>query len=68
MSDNRFVKIYSQQEPGRNDVYTSVLKDTVTGVLYLCKENYRYQNGGIGLTVLVDRDGKPLTDTYQVTI
>ena len=49
--DKRFIKIYSQ-EMGATQIWV----DKVTGV------NYLYHNSGYsgGLTVLVDRDGKPL--------
>ncbi|MCL2653128.1 MAG: DUF6440 family protein [Propionibacteriaceae bacterium] len=38
-----------------------VLRDRETGVLYL----FRIEGYGGGLTVLVDRDGKPLVQTYD---
>jgi len=37
--------------------YIEVLKDKQTGVLYL----HRADHSGCGLTVLVDKDGKPCT-------
>lgn len=40
-----------------------VLRDKQTGVMYM----YRVANGGAGLTVLVDKDGKPMT-TFKVNI
>jgi hypothetical protein len=50
---HRFVKIYEKSKMLETD---SVFVDRVTGV------NYLFHNGGYpgGLTVLVDRDGKPL--------
>lgn len=40
-----------------------VLRDKQTGVMYM----YRAALGGAGLTVLVDKDGKPMT-TFKVSI
>ncbi len=40
-----------------------VLRDKQTGVMYM----YRSGCGGAGLTVLVDKDGKPMT-TFKVSI
>ena len=40
-----------------------ILKDTRTGVLYY----YAYSGYGGGLTPLIDRDGRPLTDTAGYT-
>jgi len=40
------------------DTSTRVLKDKKTGVLYI----YHTKGAGAGLTVLVDKDGKPLID------
>lgn len=40
-----------------------VLRDKQTGVMYM----YRAAMGGAGLTVLVDKDGKPMT-TFKVSI
>lgn len=53
--DNRFEVIHS--EGGFSGPERKILLDTVTGVQYLF-----VQNGyGGGLTVLVDKDGKPLS-------
>lgn len=38
-----------------------VIRDRETGVLYL----FRVEGYAGGLTVLVDRDGKPLVQTYE---
>lgn len=65
---DRFETVYSQQEDAYGRYKTLILKDTKTGVLYLCRENRDLNHGGIGLAVMVDRDGKPLVETYQVTI
>lgn len=65
---DRFETVYSQREGNYGHIRTLILKDTKTGVLYLCRENNETHIGGIGLAVMVDRDGKPLTETYQVTI
>ncbi len=48
----RFVKIYSQGKLTGFEIWV----DTVTGVNYLYREN---GNSG-GLTVLVDREGRPV--------
>lgn len=54
MADNRFEEVYTQ---GKMKV-TKVLRDNETGVLYMLhQEGY-----GAGLTVMVDKDGKPLVD------
>ncbi len=52
--DKRFIKIYSQGM-GSMEIWV----DKVTGV------NYLYRNGGYGggLTVLLDKDGKPVVTT-----
>ena len=49
--DKRFIKIYSQEMGA-----IQILVDKVTGV------NYLYRSGGYGggLTVLLDREGKPV--------
>lgn len=59
--EKRFEKI-SEESVGGN-IYAQVLRDRTTGVLYLCTN----WGSGTGLTVLVDKDGKPLT-SYQVSI
>ena len=50
--EKRFVKTWSDGALGSNEIWV----DRVTGV------NYLYHNGGYGggLTVLVDREGKPI--------
>lgn len=54
MSKKRFEEVYSQ---GQLKVH-KVIRDNETGVLYLC-----HQAGyGMGITVLVDQEGKPLVD------
>ncbi len=52
MAEKRFVKTWSDGAFGSNEIWV----DTKTGV------NYLYHGGGYGggLTVLVDRDGKPI--------
>ena len=54
--DNRFKKVYSESM-GSNIIFV----DTVTGV------NYFYHNNGYGggLTVLVDKDGKPIVTPIE---
>ena len=54
MSSKRFEEIYSQGQLKVN----KVIRDNETGVLYLS-----HQAGyGVGLTVMVDQEGKPLVD------
>jgi len=55
--DNRFQIILDE----KNDFATGsrILKDTRTGVLYY----FAYSGYAGGLTPLIDRDGRPLTDT-----
>jgi len=48
---------------GHNYCKVEILRDKQTGVMYM----YRAAMGGAGLTVLVDKDGKPLT-TFKVNI
>ena len=56
--DNRFVKIYSQGFVGTTEIWV----DTQTGV------NYLYHQSGYsgGLTVLMDREGKPVVSALPV--
>lgn len=58
MMDNRFVKIYSQGFVGTTEIWV----DTQTGV------NYLYHQSGYsgGLTVLMDREGKPVVSALPV--
>ena len=52
--NNRFVDVYKQ---GKFTV-SKVIRDNETGVLYLVhQEGY-----GMGLTVMVDSEGKPIID------
>lgn len=53
MDEKRFVKILSQSGFGS---VMEIWQDTATGVQYL----YRRDGNSGGLTVLVDRDGKPV--------
>jgi hypothetical protein len=53
MDEKRFVKIWSQSGFGSG---MEVWQDRATGVQYL----YRRDGYSGGLTVLVDRDGKPV--------
>ncbi len=53
-NDIRFEKVYSQGSDFNK--YVEIFVDTQTGVNYLwCKSGY-----GAGLTVLLDKDGKPV--------
>ena len=56
--DKRFVKIYSQGFVGSMEIWV----DTQTGVNYLFQQS---SNAG-GLTVLLDRDGKPVISPLPV--
>uniref|UniRef100_UPI004025704A DUF6440 family protein n=1 Tax=Faecousia sp. TaxID=2952921 RepID=UPI004025704A len=58
MMDKRFVKIYSQGFVGTMEIWV----DTQTGV------NYLFQTSGNagGLTVLLDREGKPVISPLPV--
>lgn len=58
MSEKRFVKVYSQGVMGT----TYILVDRQTGV------NYLFTQDGYagGLTVLLDRDGKPIVSPLPV--
>lgn len=58
MMDNRFVKTYSQGFVGTMEIWV----DTQTGVNYI----FRQSGYGGGLTVLVDRDGKPIVSALPV--
>lgn len=54
MSEKRFEEVYKQGKLTAE----KIIRDNKTGVLYLV-----YQEGyGMGLTVMVDKDGKPLVD------
>lgn len=54
MAENRFEEVYKQ---GKLNV-VKMIRDNETGVLYML-----HQDGyGAGLTVMVDKDGKPLVD------
>ncbi|GAA5421477.1 xylan 1,4-beta-xylosidase [Tetragenococcus halophilus] len=54
MSEKRFEEVYKQGKLTAE----KIIRDNETGVLYLV-----YQEGyGMGLTVMVDKDGKPLVD------
>lgn len=58
MMDKRFVRIYTQGFVGTMEIWV----DTQTGV------NYLFQTSGNagGLTVLLDRDGKPVISPLPV--
>ena len=53
--DERFIKVYSQGKLALSQIWV----DTVTGV------NYFYHEDGYsgGMSVLVDKDGKPVVST-----
>ena len=54
MAEKRFEEVYKQGTMKVN----KILRDNETGVLYLLNQ----EGYGAGLTVLVDRAGKPLVD------
>lgn len=56
--EKRFVRIYSQGFVGTMEIWV----DTQTGVNYL----FRQSGYGGGLTVLVDREGKPIVSALPV--
>ena len=58
MMDNRFVKIYSQGFVGTMEIWV----DTQTGVNYV----FRQSGYAGGLTVLLDREGKPVISALPV--
>lgn len=62
---DRFESLGTQELKTYNGVFgmVEVLRDKQTGVMYM----YRAEMGGAGLTVLVDKDGKPMT-TFKVSI
>jgi len=59
--DQRFQVI--AKDKGGIDGGSEVLRDKQTGVLYL----FHYAGYAGGLTVLLDRDGKPLTQVWDQT-
>jgi len=59
MAKDRFVEVYSQ---GVVKV-AKILVDTETGVNYLLGSHNKAN--GTGLTVLVDRDGKPIVTPVE---
>ena len=56
MSDKRFTFESAESKGALSTSWTQVVIDTNTGVQYL----YMQSGYGGGLTVLVDKDGKPL--------
>jgi hypothetical protein len=50
--------LYERVESSDGAMFCHIIKDKVTGVLYLASYN---ASGISGLTVMVDKDGKPLT-------
>lgn len=55
MSKKRFEEIYAQ---GKLLSLQKIIRDNETGVLYLAHQ----EGNGVGLTVMVDKEGKPLID------
>lgn len=58
--EKRFVRTYSEGVFGCNEIWV----DTQTGVNYFYRQN---GNSG-GLTVLLDRDGKPVVSPLPIQI
>ena len=54
MANKRFEDVYTQ---GKMEV-TKIIRDNETGVLYM----FHYGGPSSGLTVMVDKDEKPLVD------
>ena len=61
IKEDRFVKTVVDSG-GFNDAYMAIYVDRKTGVNYLFSS---YGNAG-GLTVLVDRDGKPIVSPLPI--
>jgi len=59
---NRFKLISKEELTVEYREYHSVLKDTITNVLYYYISN---GSGGVALTPLLDPDGKPLIDKSE---
>ena len=59
MAKERFVEVYSQ---GLVNV-AKIIVDTQTGVNYLLGSHNK--QAGTGMTVLVDRDGKPIVTPME---
>lgn len=59
MANDRFVEVYSQ---GVTNI-RKIIVDTVTGVNYLLLSSN--MTSGCGVTVLVDRDGKPIVTPIE---
>lgn len=59
MADNRFEVVHKESSAMS---VTQILVDKLTGVNYL----WRADNFGAGLTVLLDKDGKPVVTPYQI--
>jgi len=57
MDEERFIKTYSQRRKGLCEIWV----DKETGVNYL----YHAAGYGAGLTVLVDREGKPVVTSVM---
>ena len=57
--DKRFVRIYTDGALSANEIWV----DTATGVNYF----YHSAGYGAGLTVLLDRDGKPVISPLPIS-
>ena len=56
--DERFVLVYEHSMGGH--AFAEIVADKMTGVQYLLSTTFHNASVGNGLTVLVDKDGKPL--------
>ena len=58
----RFQVVLSEPFVGSNYHTIAIVKDTLTGVCYL-RDTFSYGGaGGVGLTPLLDKDGKPVVE------
>lgn len=62
--ESRFIAISNESTEKMPLASSAVIKDKVTGVLYL----YQQAGYGGGLTPLLDKDGKPMTDNSELRI
>lgn len=60
MADNKRFEVVHQESTALSA--TKILVDKLTGVNYL----WHAEGYGAGLTVLLDKDGKPVVTPYQI--
>lgn len=62
--ENRFEAVKEERISfGRRTMEVFVLRDKQTGVMYACRTTL----SGVGMSVLVDKHGKPMT-TFKINI